>query len=47
MIQVREFNYDWELNQFIIDNKISRERVIDVKFSCSRSSIHLLLIYIV
>ena len=45
MIEVKEFEDIYFLNKFLTENKITREQLIDIKYTGTRHCTHFLLIY--
>lgn len=45
MIRVEEFEYMHSLNKFLKENRITREQLIDIKYTGTGHCTHFLLIY--
>ena len=45
MIRVEEFEAKYDLNKFLIINEITREQLIDIKYTGTSHITHFLLIY--
>lgn len=45
MIRVEEFEAEYDLNKFLIENEITREQLIDIKYTGTGHITHFLLIY--
>lgn len=45
MVRAEEFESDYDLNKFLIENRITREQLIDIKYTATHCVTHFLLIY--
>lgn len=45
MVRAEEFESEYDLNKFLIENKITREQLIDIKYTATSHYTHFLLIY--
>jgi len=45
MVRVEEFENYYDLNKFLIENEITREQLIDIKYTGTHLCTHFLLIY--
>ena len=45
MVRVEEFEYEYDLNKFLIEHRITREQLIDIKYAATNLCTHFLLIY--
>ena len=45
MVRVEEFENEHVLNEFLIENRITREKLIDIKYTATHYVTHFLLIY--
>ena len=45
MVRVEEFESDYDLNKFLIEHRITREQLIDIKYTGISHCTRLLLIY--
>lgn len=45
MVRAEEFESEYDLNKFLIEHRITREQLIDIKYTASHTITHFLLIY--
>lgn len=45
MIRAEEFESEYDLNKFLIENRITREQLIDIKYTGTSHFTYFLLIY--